>query len=97
MPCCSIEQFVTEFSEYWFRAKHSPSPLLIDWERACRDWRRYHCTAAEAVSMQVRDLLREAEYIWLSGYGGSPGNGDDRGPGLPWTPSPLPSGLQSIA
>jgi hypothetical protein len=97
MPCCSIEQFVTEFAEYWSRAKHSPSTVLIDWERARRDWKRYHCTAAEAVSMQVRDLLSEADYIWLSGYGGNGGNGDDRGPDGPNTPTPSPSRLQPIA
>ncbi len=87
LPCCDIEQFVHEFAHYWNQAQPSPSPLLIDWTRALSDWRQHHCTGAESVRMQVDQLKREADYLWLSGPDQSGPNGG--GPARPQSPRPV--------
>lgn len=60
MPCCEWDDFEASV-KLAFKEKNADE-ILIDWKQAKRDWKRYHCTGAEAASMQLRDLARDGEY-----------------------------------
>jgi hypothetical protein len=87
VSCCDWDTFETGFIRAWHtgsRRSAPPSTLLIDWARARRDWKRYHCTGFEAAFMQLRDLSDDSLYIhvtdWRPGPGGaSGGNGGGGG------------------
>lgn len=76
MACCDWQTFEDSFLYSWRRK--NVGELLIDWVKAKRDWKRYHCTGGEAASMQLCKLYREADYLWLSPR---PNRGDDDGGG----------------
>lgn len=84
MACCDWATFEDGFLGAWRRKR--AGELLIDWARAKRDWRRFHCTGAEAAAMQLRDLSNEAEYLWIE-----PRRPNDDGNGRgPKDPAPVP-------
>lgn len=66
MACCDWDTFKDAFLGAWNRAKYTPSEVLIDWRRAKRDWKRYHCTGYEAATMQLQGLAKDSEYLWVA-------------------------------
>ena len=61
MACCDWQTFKDSFLAAWRRKKTGEA--LIDWVRAERHWKRYHCTGGEAALMQLRDLANEGLYL----------------------------------
>lgn len=74
MPCCEWNDFQTGV-KLAFKAARA-GELLIDWKRAKRDWKRYHCTGPEAASMQLRDLRNDGEYNFMAPIPRKPRGGD---------------------
>jgi hypothetical protein len=66
MACCDWETFEDAFLATWRSARHTPGELLIDWRKARTDWKRHHCTGGEAATMQLRELARGGEYLWMA-------------------------------
>lgn len=66
MACCDWATFEASFLSAW--QSKGAGEALIDWKRATKDWRRYHCTGAEAASMQLRNFVVESDYLWLAKF-----------------------------
>lgn len=66
MACCDWNTFTDAFLGAWRKARHNPSPLLIDWRQAEHQWRRHHCTGGEAACVQLKALSAEANFLWVS-------------------------------
>lgn len=76
MACCEWEDFKLGVETAFQR--HACPSALIDWDRMERCWSRYHCTGAEAASMQLLDMASVADhYRCLQDR--HPGEGDDGG------------------
>lgn len=81
MPCCDWNTFTESFLDAWRRKGFGE--VLIDWKKAKRDWRRFHCTGGEAARMQLVELAKEGAYLWLERFQVKKRRpGDDEG-GLP--------------
>ena len=64
MPaCCEWDTFQESLLGSWRRARHNPSPLLIDWRQARLHWKRYGCTGGESATMQLQQLASEADAL----------------------------------
>jgi hypothetical protein len=77
VACCDWDTFKESFLAAW-RTKNV-GEALIDWPIAKKDWKRHHCTGAEAVSMQMGVLAREADYLWLERFNNRNRGSDDDG------------------
>lgn len=73
MACCDWETFEDAFLASWRKARHTPGELLIDWNRARKDWKRNHCTGGEAASMQLREVAKGGEYLFMTRQNGRDG------------------------
>lgn len=81
MPCCEWDDFEASV-KLAFKEKNADE-ILIDWKLAKRDWKRYHCTGAEAASMQLRELARDGEYNHMVPTLRKPRRGGDGGIAIP--------------
>lgn len=77
VACCDWQTFEDSFLTAWRRK--SAGEALIDWGRAHRDWKRYHCTGGESASMQLRSLANEGIYLWFEKIKPRKGNDGEGG------------------
>lgn len=64
--CCDWQTFEDGFLATWRRkANNNAGEALVDWVKAKKDWKRNHCTGSEAAAMQLQELAREGEYLWI--------------------------------
>lgn len=88
MACCDWDTFSDGISAAFKRANIGLA--LIDWKRAKRHWKKYHCTGAEAAHMQIQDLRREGEYLFSVQEYRRIDDDEDGGVNV-FRPSPIPA------